>query len=177
MNHEESKLLLKNWYEEYCDDIFQYIYFMISDYNEAKDLTQDTFIKAYEKMSSFDGRNPKAWLFRIARNMTIDMIRRNKKIMLFQHLISARAKSAESPENQFLFTESEREIIQVLQSLKRNYRDVIVLRKIKELSTKETANILGWSESKVKSNLIRGLKAFKTEWEKEGYSNGFISEL
>lgn len=177
MNHEESRLLLKTWYEAYCDDLFQYIYFMISDYNEAKDLTQETFIKAFENMNRFDGQNPKAWLFRIARNMTIDLIRRNKKLTFFQHSIPSRAKRAESPEEQFMLTESEQEILQVLQSLKRNYRDVIVLRKIKEFSTKETATILGWSESKVKSNLIRGLKAFKTTWEKEGYSNGVVSEI
>lgn len=68
-----------------------------------------------------------------------------------------------------MMNEAEKELYLALSNLKHHYRDVIVLRKIKELSIKETSYILGWSENKVKVNLFRGMKALKKELNKVGY--------
>ncbi|MGF2614342.1 RNA polymerase sigma factor [Rossellomorea aquimaris] len=61
-----------------------------------------------------------------------------------------------------------------LSKLKRSYREVIILRKIKELSIRETAEVLGWKESKVKTTLFRGLQAMKIQLQKEGYDHETI---
>ena len=74
-----------------------------------------------------------------------------------------------SPEQITVLNEAEKELYLAIGRLKRSYRDVIVLRKIKEFSIKETSDILGWSESKVKVNLSRGIQALKNELEKVGY--------
>ncbi|WP_246187720.1 RNA polymerase sigma factor [Ornithinibacillus caprae] len=60
---------------------------------------------------------------------------------------------------------------QSLRKLKRSYQEVIILRKIKELSIHETAEVLDWDESKVKNTLFRGLAALKQEMVKGGYEH------
>ncbi|WP_235822815.1 RNA polymerase sigma factor [Cytobacillus massiliigabonensis] len=67
--------------------------------------------------------------------------------------------------------EYEKDLYHSLNNIKRQYKDVIILRKIKEFSISETAQILGWTESKVKVYLFRGMKALRKELEKEGYNN------
>ena len=63
-----------------------------------------------------------------------------------------------------------------LQQLKASYREVILLRKLKDFSTKETTTILGWSESKVKMNLKRALEAIKIGIRKQGYTKEFFRQ-
>ncbi|WP_417899890.1 RNA polymerase sigma factor [Bacillus haimaensis] len=75
------------------------------------------------------------------------------------------------PENIAQLGEREEELYRALQAIKRSYRDVIILRKIKELTIKETAEVLNWSENKVKVTLFRGLEALKKQMIKEGYKH------
>ncbi|WP_308417928.1 RNA polymerase sigma factor [Halalkalibacter okhensis] len=73
------------------------------------------------------------------------------------------------PDEVVQIKESSRELFDALSELKKTYRDVIILRKIKEFSTKETAMILNCSESKVKSTLNRAIPALEKQLLKEGY--------
>lgn len=66
------------------------------------------------------------------------------------------------------------EIYKALSTLKSTYREIIILRKLKEFSIEETAGILGWSEAKVKSTLFRAMRALEKELKKEGELNGKI---
>jgi RNA polymerase sigma-70 factor (ECF subfamily) len=65
--------------------------------------------------------------------------------------------------------ESSYELYKALGAIKDSYREVIILRKIKEFSIEETAEVLGWSESKVKSTLYRAIPVLETQLLKEGY--------
>ncbi|WP_179298668.1 RNA polymerase sigma factor [Evansella halocellulosilytica] len=169
MTNDHIKAKINDWYHHYSNDIYQYIFFMIYNHDEAKDLTQDTFIRAYSHFNQFDGENVKGWLFRIARNLTIDHIRKAKGLGMLTKIVASNDETSESPEQIVILNESERELYRGLYHLKSNYRDVIVLRKIQGFSIKETASILGWSSSKVKSTLLRGLKELKKQMVKEGY--------
>lgn len=159
---------INDWYHLYSNEVYQYIFFMIQDHEQAKDVMQDTFLRAYHSLQSFDGENAKGWLFRIARNLTIDEIRKKNTLRLLINKIASTYKENTSTEQLVTFNETERELYLALCKLKQSYRHVIVLRKLNEFSIKETATILGWSESKVKSNLQRGLKALKKEMRKAG---------
>ncbi len=154
-------------YHLYNKDIFQYIYFLTRDREQSKDLMQETFLRAYKNYSSFRDENSKGWLFYIARNITIDTMRRKKPISYLLDIIPAISSVYDTPDQVASFNETEHELYMALGKIKRSYRDVIILRKIEEFSIKETSQILGWSESKIKSNLLRGLKALKKELEKE----------
>ncbi|WP_332633984.1 RNA polymerase sigma factor [Halalkalibacter flavus] len=109
-------------------------------------------------------------LFRIAHNVTIDYIRKRKPIRLIKELLDLKTDTtASSPEEIAQINESSEELFEALEKLKRSYREVIILRKIKNFSIKETAGILNWSESKVKSTLPRAILNFEKQLQKEGY--------
>ncbi|MBU9721941.1 MULTISPECIES: RNA polymerase sigma factor [Bacillaceae] len=167
MDQTHQKKLIQDWYKKHSNDVYKFIFYFIYDKEQAKDIMQDTFIKAYNNLETFNGENPKSWLYKIARNLAIDYMRRNK---LKAYLTPTISKSLSStPEESFSLNEQEKELYRALEKLKRPYREVIILRKIKELSIMETAQILGWSESKVKTNLSRGLNHLKNQLEKEGF--------
>ena len=74
-----------------------------------------------------------------------------------------------SPEDELLRKDGAERLYNALASLKKDYRDVLILRKINESSIKETAYILGWTETKVKSTMARAFAALKKEMhEQEG---------
>ncbi|MBU9723413.1 RNA polymerase sigma factor [Bacillus alkalicola] len=158
---------MNNLYHEHSDDIYQYIFFMIRDHGQAKDLMQDTFLRAYDNFHRFDGDNPRGWLFRIARNITIDYIRRKKPITYFFDIGSINTQHEVSAEHVATLNESERELYEAIGNLKVSYRDVILLRRIEGFSTEETADILEWDESKVRVTLSRAMKALKKQLGKE----------
>nr|WP_281419404.1 RNA polymerase sigma factor [Bacillus alkalicola] len=169
-SYEKGKI--QEWYQLYYKDIYRFILLMIGDHEQAKDLTQDTFIKAYETMETFQGvTSDKNWLYRIARNITIDFIRRKKPIRYFIESFAAFASNGDCPEKITTLGESEELLYRSMRKLKRTYQEVIILRKIKELSIQETAEILDWNETKVKNTLFRGLAALKKEMIKEGYEH------
>lgn len=66
------------------------------------------------------------------------------------------------------------QLYKTIQQLKPTYRHVIILRKLKEFSTEETALVLNWSESKVKMTLKRALAELKNELVKGGITNEFL---
>ena len=62
--------------DQYQNLIYSICYRLTGDYFEAEDLAQDTFLSAYKNLSSFDGKNERAWLCRIATNKCIDYLKR-----------------------------------------------------------------------------------------------------
>ncbi|WP_241657783.1 RNA polymerase sigma factor [Anaerobacillus alkaliphilus] len=165
-----KKERLHEWYHFYSEDIYRFILMMLGDDEQAKDLTHDTFIKAYNSMDLFKGDvNDKNWLYFIARNITIDYMRKRKPILFMIDSFSAVISKNHIPDNIALLGEREEQLYCSLRKLKRSYRELIILRKIKELSIRETAEVLNWSEGKVKVTLHRALLALKNQMEKEGF--------
>ena len=143
---------------------------MINDYQQAEDLTHDTFIKAYKNHHSYQKKaSPKTWLFSIAHNSTVDYIRKQKPIKIFQDIFQTVKDPASLPEDVLEIRESSIELYKALSRLKSTYREVIILRKIREFSVKETSEILNWSEGKVKTTLYRAIPALEKELLKEGF--------
>jgi len=161
------------WYDEYSMQLFKYILKMIKDAEQAEDLTQDTFIKAYNYVSK--GKKvtyPKTFLYRTAHNLTIDYIRKKSPIQMVADFFTQQKDPGPSTESIIEIKETSRELYDALSALKSSYRSVIILRKIDGFSVRETAQILHWSESKVKSTLSRGMKALEKELNKGGVVHG-----
>jgi RNA polymerase sigma-70 factor, ECF subfamily len=169
---EMKKDQIHDWYQVYSDEIYRFILIMIGDHEQAKDLTHDTFLKAYHHLDHFKGKtSDKNWLYRIARNITIDYMRKRKPLRYLADSFKALPSTNDSPEKIMQIGEAERQLYLALSKLKRPYREVIILRKIKDLSIRETAEVLGWKESKVKTTLFRGMQALKNQLQKEGYDH------
>lgn len=167
-----DKVILE-WYEEYNESIFKFIFMMVQDYQIAEDLRHETFIKAFIHYDTFkEVSSAKTWLYRIAYNMTVDYIRKRKPFILLKDAFKLLKDTSKLPDEHVQLKEESYELYHAVSLLKESHRKVLILRKIKEFSIQETASILGWSESKVKSTLFRAIQALEKQMLKEGYLDG-----
>ncbi|MDX8366044.1 RNA polymerase sigma factor [Cytobacillus sp. IB215665] len=158
-------------YDLYCGRIFKFIFVLTNDYYIAQDLTYDTFMKVNNSYYQLKKQEKvETWLFQIAHNISINYIRRKKLNVVERIRLSSNGKEvAPSIENTIIINEDFKELYQALIKLKPSYREVIILRKVEELSIKETSEILGWKESKVTTTLSRALKELQKKLEAGGY--------
>ena len=167
---EKKRKIILDWYSQYSASIFKFNMMMLRDSYKAEDLTQETFIKAFQYQNELDNiANPKTWLFKITRNLAIDYIRKQRFLTLLTTEKNLSC-SVMLPQEIVEVKERSYELYRALSNLKGTYREVIILRKIKDFSIHETSEILGWSESKVKSTLFRALKVLEIELVKGGIS-------
>lgn len=170
-----NKQEISNWYEEYSESIFKYIFMMVKEFYQAEDLTHETFVKAYVNIQSYNrDSSPRTWLYSIAHNVTIDHIRKQRPILLFKEVFPNKKDEDPLPEEAIVIKENAKELHAALGTLKASYREIIILRKIHGFSISETMVILRCSESKVKSTLFRAMKAFEKKIKKEGLLNEII---
>src|SRR5690606_1916007 len=107
------------WYDRYSDSIFSYIFMMVRDYQLAEDLTQDTLLNAYKKYHSFEERaKPKTWLFSIARNITIDYMRKRKPISVFKDIFGTKEDTNPLPADIVEVRETSKELYRALGNIK-----------------------------------------------------------
>lgn len=141
----------------------------------AKDLTQETLIKAYQAYDRFDGRNLKAWLLRILTNTFINQLRQGRRSPDSASIEdSAEALQAASsdplPLERVLAQTLDQDIEKALASLPEEYRIAVVLSDIEGLSYQEIAESLDVPIGTVRSRLARGraiLRSKLLEYAKE----------
>jgi len=158
--------------EERHADIYALLCRLTEDAEEARDLTQETFLQAFRHLAGFRGdADLRTWLYRIAVNQARNRWRwwkrrrRDRTVSLdapagseSETPLSAgiRDEDACDPERQTLARERERALLSALRTLSRSYREVIVLRDIEGLSYEEVALALELNVGTVKSRLSRG---------------------
>jgi RNA polymerase sigma-70 factor (ECF subfamily) len=133
---------------------------------DAEDVLQETFLKAYEHLPDFQGQSKfYTWLVRIAVNESLMKLRKRKSDRTVpldepvdtgeDTVVREIAVWEENPEERYSREELGGILDEAIQSLKPAFRTVFVLRDIEELSTEETAEALGISVPAVKSRLLR----------------------
>jgi RNA polymerase sigma-70 factor, ECF subfamily len=150
---------IEQWFVAYSNDIYRFLVYYTGR-TDIDDLVQETFIRALKAIPKTEVVHPKTWLMAIARNVAIDEKRKTKLIswlpdIFLQHLVSR----DKTPEESLELSENKRILYAIINRLKPSYRDVLILRGIKGLSSRETAEVLGWSEAKVNITLHRAMKA------------------
>jgi RNA polymerase sigma-70 factor, ECF subfamily len=161
---------IEYWYDQHSKSVLSFILLMVKDFQQAEDLTHDTFVKAYLYYDSFKHySSEKTWLFSIAHNLTVDFLRKRRPTTFLKEIFLMKKDNNPLPEEIIRLKEDSLELYNALGEIKDTYTQVIILRKIKGFSIEDTAKILGWSESKVKSTLFRAIPALKKQLIKEGY--------
>lgn len=156
-------------YEDYSDKVYGYLLLLTGKKEVAEDLTQETFLKVYKHMHQFKGDSLMfTWLVKIARNAAIDYLRRMNRLRFFSLEKYTIQASQLSPVEIIVKGEKTSQLYKAIQSLKLSYQEVLILRKIKEFSIRETAEILGWNENKVKITTSRAMAALKKELKRRG---------
>jgi RNA polymerase sigma-70 factor (ECF subfamily) len=144
-------------FEQYHAPILNYLHRMVSDRALAEDLTQDTFIKAYNALPRTKPDLAfKAWLYRIATNTAISHLRRGKIIRWLPFLTDR-----ETPDEHIEKSVARKmDISEALSKLPQHYATALLLRHYQGLSLAETAQALDVTENAAKLRLFRARKAF-----------------
>ena len=149
---EGDKEAFSQLYENHFDKIYRYMALKVGNKTEAEDMTQQVFLNALRSLSSFKWRGPpfSAWLFRIAHNLVVDHLRKERK----GATVSLNEVPVSGDNNLQLVVESRLEMQQLISATKRlteAQREVISLRFAGELSVAEVAKVMGRSEGAVKA--------------------------
>jgi RNA polymerase sigma-70 factor (ECF subfamily) len=150
----------------YEGKIFRLAQHITQNREDAEDVLQETFLKAYEHLDQFQGNSKfYTWIVRIAVNQALMKLRRRKadrSVSLDETIDTGEdtivreiAAWGEDPEQRFSREELGELLDSAVQGLEPPYRSVFVLRDIEDLSTEETADALGLSVPAVKSRLLR----------------------
>ena len=162
-------------FTRYQGRIYNYVYRMVGDANEAQDLTQDSFVKAYQALQRGDvPDNPPAWLYRIASRTCLDALRRRRLIRwlplgrLVERRRAAGRDADESPESHLIRAQERARVQQALDQLPARYRMVLLLREYEGLTYREIAEATGDSLSTVKVTLFCARERCRREYQSLG---------
>ena len=159
----DKKQVVMEWYDQYYHDIYRFVLFMIGDQQCCEDLVHDTFVRAYTAYDRFDNQsNVKTWLFSIAKHLVLDEIRKRQRRRLW--LTNVLVRDIPSSFDLEKYIENKDLIVDLgkrIYNLKPHYRLVVTLLKIEECTTKEAAEILNWTEVKVRKTLSRALQSLR----------------
>ncbi len=150
-------------YDRYADDIFRFLYFRLPDREVARDLTQETFLRAWKSIAEgvrFD--NVRAFLYRVAKNLSVDFYRKKKDESLEDSLGEGGDVPDVEKEVDFLEAEAVRKL---LDSLGDKHRDAVTMRFFGELSVKEIAEATEVTKTLVSVRIHRGLKKLRKLYE------------
>ncbi|MCU0679636.1 MAG: RNA polymerase sigma factor [Planctomycetes bacterium] len=165
---EKDKEAFIKAYDLYLDDIYRFIFFKVGVHEEAEDLTAAVFLKTWNYIQNNDiaaYSSLKSFLYKVARNLVIDHYR--KKSLEKSALLSDDPAGLDLPdENQDIHRQIELHddygfIESKLFELKDEYREVITLRYINELSVSEIAKTLDKSRGNIRVLIYRAIKALK----------------
>lgn len=161
--------------DETSGHIYRVAHQILGDEQDAEDVLQETYIKAFHSLPNFEGRSSlTTWLYRIAVNEALMMVRKRKPQSVSveeNNTFDAEAESESMqivdfcclPEGELLSSESRRFLDQAIRNLPDTLRVVFVMRDIEGLSIEETVEALGLSESNVKTRLLRARLRLRQE--------------
>lgn len=146
--------------DKYEKKIFNLVYRMVNDYEDAMDVTQTAFMKAYDKRYYYDPNYKLfSWLYRIAVNEALNYVKKRKRTVTLGYDPASLDKN---PEENLSHSEQANRIQSALTELKPDYRVIVVLRHFMDLSYHEISDILDIPVKTVKSRLFTGRQQLKS---------------
>jgi len=146
----------------YKDRIFNLAYRMTGNYDDASDLAQETFIRAFENLHRFDLERPFfTWLYTIGLNIIRNHLKKDKRQRHHESgTVSdhGRYDTAGDPEGDAMTRENTQMIEQCMEGLSAEMREAVILRFFQDVSFDDMADIMGISSSAAKMRVYRGLE-------------------
>jgi RNA polymerase sigma-70 factor (ECF subfamily) len=158
--------------DQFHKDIFRMVFYRVRSRIDAEDITQDVFLKAYQKISSLkEAAKFRGWLFSITLNRIRDFQRKKRFRSYFKtenenieaHPCDYPGSDQPAALDQVLKKDFWRQVGLILKKLSNMEREVFLLRFFDHLSLNEIAGVLKKNESTVKTHLYRALAKFKKE--------------
>jgi RNA polymerase sigma-70 factor (ECF subfamily) len=161
--------------DTYSGPIYRLGLKMLGNAQDAEDALQNTFLKAFQHLSDFEGRSSlSTWLYRIAANEALMALRKKRPEVTLSDMAPEETPAEDYaplqltdwcclPEEEFLSAESRLALDSAVQQLPEGMRIVFLLRDIQGLSIQETAQVLDLSETAVKTRLLRARLRLREE--------------
>jgi len=167
--NDEEKFL--QFYDQYVEKIYRYIFFRIGSEELAEDLTSDVFLKSWQYINQSSSPNPgtkkldnpRAFFYQVARNLIADFHRQKEKSPISLDEITDK-KIADKKDDPIEITAKSMEMETVrtaIANLNGDYQEIIIWRYLDELEIKEIAEILNRSDGAVRVLLSRALNSLK----------------
>ena len=161
--------------KQYQAQIYQHALYLLNSPDDAKDVTQETFIKAWNSNAELRLETIQSWLLKCANNLCIDLLRRRRfqvplttgnteeieTLVHHQHEDMASDSSNLSPEELYMRQERQQLIRQAIAQLPVHFRTVVIMREIEGLSFEVIAETLNQPVGTVKSNTFRAKKKLR----------------
>jgi RNA polymerase sigma-70 factor (ECF subfamily) len=170
----------------HINSLYNYALHLTMNPDDAEDLVQETYLKAYKFFDSFErGTNCKAWLFKILKNNYINKFRKNSRepgkvdydlIKDFYHTIKDVQSDTTEAESDFFHSLLHDEVYQALQGLPDEFREVIQLCDIEGFTYEEIANMVESPIGTVRSRLYRGRKLLRGKLEDYARKRGYNTD-
>jgi len=162
-DHENLKEVFLEYYEQYSDDIYRFCFLKLHDSDQARDITQETFMKCWEYMvAEKDIDNERPFLYRIAKNLIIDYYRKKKSVLIenptdFEHQDDLN----ENPTRRLSDHIDGEYAIQLFDRLPPQVKQIIELRFLHSFSIPEIAEVVKQNPKTVSVYLHRGIKQLR----------------
>ena len=144
--------VLSRLYDEYGTDVLRLCCMYMKNKPDAEDAAQETFLKVWLRLDSFEGRNQsgvKTWIMRVARNTCLDLLRKRRR--------REKAIAAEVPEWRRNASGEDRELMMDVLDLPEKYRCAVLMVYWQKMTLSEAAQALGTSRSSVCRRLKKAL--------------------
>lgn len=162
-DHKKIEEIFMKSYEENSDALFRYCYFQTSDRQVALDLLQDTFIKTWQYLQAGkEVENIKAFLYKVAKNLIIDY-RRKKKTYSLDAITETGVEFETGKNEEEIVTENFDKyfVVDKLERLDPEHREILTMRYINEMSIKEIAETLEMTVNNVSVKIHRAVEKMK----------------
>jgi RNA polymerase sigma factor (sigma-70 family) len=155
-------------FEKYKRPVFARCFSMLQNGEDARDLTSDVFIRAFENIRQYDMKRPFfPWLYRIATNLCIDFIRRNDRVRAMQEKDVENLSDENGPDT-LLDNETLKEKIKTaIEKMKSPQKLCFCLFYLQEKSYDEIVQLTGYNHDEVRSHIQNGRRKFKLAFERQ----------
>lgn len=152
-------------FDKFETSVYKLAFYLLGDKDEAKDVTQDVFMKAWRVFPNLRMGTVKSWLLKTTNNLCIDLLRRRKfqsnKDVKEDEFLWEIPDISSNPEDKCLNKEMQKLVRNAVDKLPPSFRSAIVLREFEGLSYTEISEILDLPLGTVKSNIYRGRRTLK----------------
>lgn len=159
--------LLQQVYQQYSREIYVYLFTLCKNHDMAEDLRQETFLKAILSLPD-DHTNVRAWLYRVARNLCFNQLKRDKHTDE-SHSADERAPCTDEPEEAVWQSIKNQVLYRAILQLSDVKREVILLHYFSEMPYDEMAKLLGVPAQNLRATAVRAKRELKKIMEEQGY--------
>lgn len=139
--------LIYSWYERYKNGIFRFAFSILKDAHLAEDVLQEVFLKLLSGKGFPDPGKEQAWLYRVARNLCYDHLRKHKR--------------EQEESGTAVYEETRYEYIELIAPLERKEQEIVTLKIAGGLTHGEIAKVLGISEHAAKKRYERAIQKLR----------------